>query len=324
MAAGSIRRESIHRQVTDVLTPQPAPPHAAPPSARAPRPGRSRVVALLRLWPFPAMALLAVAAWGWQRQSAGGATGPTLFGTISPAAAAQAPTTGRFRVGIYNIQGAIGKQEVGAVDRIAKIIADTDVCGLAEVRANALHADNRNQAQQVAEALGRAWLFAPAERRFFLDGVGNGVACRLAGGPWTRFPLPHEGDAGGHRNVVLLRATVAGRAVNVLVTHVDRGPARVAQLRAVAHLFASVEAPAVLLGDLNAEPADPALAPLLAIPGVADPIGTRLGGNQDKRVDWILSRGLTVVDAGRTDDPAASDHSFFWADLELAPGAVKP
>jgi hypothetical protein len=40
-------------------------------------------------------------------------------------------------------------------------------------------------------------------------------------------------------------------------------------------------------------------------------------GRKAKRVDWIVAKGLRAVDVGRTDDPQASDHSFFWADLEV-------
>jgi endonuclease/exonuclease/phosphatase family metal-dependent hydrolase len=278
---------------------------------------RSRLVRILRLWPFPAIVLVALAVYGFQRHSAGGATGIALSGSVSPTVAATVRTDGRFRVGIYNIQGAVGKDDPAILAKIAQAVATTDFCGLVEVRPNVLKSDRRSQAQQIAESIGYAWLFAPAERRFWMDGLGNGVVSRLPAGPWTRLPLP-GGDSDANRNVILLRPMVAGRSVNVMVSHVDRGPARVAQVAALTQLFQSLEAPVVLLADLNTDALDPVAAPLLATPGVVEPIGQRLGV-REKRVDWIIARGVSVVDAGRVDDPSLSDHSFFWADLELIP-----
>jgi hypothetical protein len=37
-------------------------------------------------------------------------------------------------------------------------------------------------------------------------------------------------------------------------------------MQALAHLFDSVRGPAVILADLNADPFDPLVAPLLAVP----------------------------------------------------------
>ena len=289
-------------------------PTATPPPVPKKRSAVSRV---LRLWPIPAIFLIAFAVYGFQRRSAGGASGATLEGSISPAAAAAIRNDGRFRVGIYNIQGAVGKNDAAAISKLGQVIAGTDVCGLVEVRPNSLNSDHRNQAQQIAESIGRAWLFAPAERRFWMDGVGNGVVCRLPAGPWTRIPLSNAGDADVNRNVILLRVTVAGRPVNVLVSHLDRGPAKPAQVAALTQLFQSLESPVVLLGDLNVDPLDKLIQPILATPGAVEPVGQRLGVKEE-RVDWIIARGVTVIDAGRVEDPSLSDHSFFWADLELS------
>jgi endonuclease/exonuclease/phosphatase family metal-dependent hydrolase len=271
------------------------------------------LVRILRLWPFLAIVLIALAAYGWQRQSTGGASGWQLNGAISPAAAAQVRSDGRFRVGIYNIQGAVGKDDA-AIARIGQIIADTDICGLTEVRANAL-SRAPNQAQQIGERLCRAWLFAPAERRFWMDLGGNGVVTRLPAGPWTRLPLPTGGYSDANRNIVLLRVLVANQPVNVLVAHLDRGPARAAQFVALTHLFQTLEGPLVLLADLNAEPADAEMLPLMATPWTLDPIAHFLK-TKDKRVDWILTKGVDAVAAGKVEDPV-SDHSFFWVDLQL-------
>ncbi|HEX8915017.1 MAG TPA: endonuclease/exonuclease/phosphatase family protein [Humisphaera sp.] len=293
---------------TEVLTP-PAPPRRSA--------VRRAVGLVLRLWPFWALPALLVVYTGWVRTSAGGASGDAFHGTVSPAAAAKVRADGRFRVGIYNIQGAVGKQDPAILKRIAETVAQTDVCGLTEVRGNSYSADRRNQAQMLGEEIGHAWLFAPSERRFWRDSNGNGVVARVPVGPWARLPLPDTGEPGTFRNVVLMTATLGGKPVRVLVAHADRGPARADQMRAIGEVFASVQAPAVLLADLNGDPFDPLLKHVMSAPGAADVISDRIGA-KDKRVDWIVTRGLKVVDAGRVED-GSSDHAFFWADLELEP-----
>jgi endonuclease/exonuclease/phosphatase family metal-dependent hydrolase len=275
---------------------------------------------LLRLVPILAL-ILVFAYQGWRRQGTVYKAGDGSSGTISPAAAAQVRTDGRFRVGIYNIDGALGKDDPAAIARIGQIISDTDICGLAEVRSNA---SNRkpNQAQLIADPLGRAWLFAPAERRFWMDGVGNGVVSRLPVTHWDRLPLPSETQPDSHRNMVLLRTMIGDRTVRVIVTHIDRGAAHAEQISAVTQFFQGLPAPVVLLADLNADLVDPEMQPLLTTPGVVDPIA-RFVGVKERRVDWILARGLKAVDAGKTEDPV-SDHIFFWADFQLPPAAAMP
>ncbi len=82
-------------------------------------------------------------------------------------------------------------------------------------------------------------------------------------------------------------------------------------------MFLSLQEPAILLGDLNDGAKNKEISALLASPGVHDPIDERLGANAG-RVDWILTRGLRTVNVGRT-EAGASDHEFFWADLEFLP-----
>lgn len=295
-------------------------PTAPPPTRRS---GIRRTIGwVLRLWPFWVLPMLAVLYTGWSRSGAGGAAGEGLAGAVSPAAAAGVKADGTFRVGIYNIQGAIGKREAGTWDAIAAELADVDLCGLTEVRGNSWSADNRSQAQMLGERMGYAWLFAPAERRFWRDSNGNGVVSRLPVTSWVRLPLPATGEAGSFRNATLLRTTVGGETVQIVVAHLDRGPSRPAQLQALTQLFAGLQPPAVLLADLNADPFDPLLRPLLNIPGTADVISDRFGA-KEKRVDWILVRGLTCDHVGRV-DTASSDHAYFWADLRVPSSTTRP
>ena len=248
---------------------------------------------------------------GWQRRSAGGDTG---FGLQGKAPVVRAMP--HFRVGLYNIQGAVDKSN-DALGKIGQTISPTDLTGLVEIRANARKSDSRNQAQQIAESLQRGWIFAPAEERFWAPGGGNGLVSRFPIGRWTRLPLPAGGDDGSQRNILLADMAILDRTVRIIVTHVDRGESRQRQLQAVAHLFDSIAGPAVLLADLNATPADPLLKPLFAA-GAVDAIA-KSGAQGAERVDWILVKGLNVKEAGYVNEPASSDHAFFWADLELLP-----
>jgi len=267
-------------------------------------------------WPFLVLVLLFVVYTGWQRRSTGGEYGSGLAGPPQPSAVAQH----RLRVAVYNIQGSVGKDDNDASLRtIARTLADVDIAGLVEVRANARRSDDRNQAQRIAEVTQRGWIFAPAEQRFWAHGGGNALLSRVAVGPWTRLPLPESNDAGSHRNVLLADVPLGGRTVRVMVTHLDRGRARERQLAVATHLFASIESPAILLADLNTTPGDALLTPLLSVPGATDVVATSSVKAGPERVDWIVIKGLRVVEVGRVDDPASSDHACFWADLELIP-----
>ncbi|HWA97368.1 MAG TPA: endonuclease/exonuclease/phosphatase family protein, partial [Pirellulales bacterium] len=120
------------------------------------------------------------------------------------------------------------------------------------------------------------------------------------------------------RNVVRLSVAIDGTALNVLVTHLDRSndSERCRQLAAVAGLFLALAEPAVLMGDLNSGPDEPALQQLIATPGVDDPL-RHLNAEQGRtRIDWILTRGLKCHDRGAI-DTGASDHPCYWVDAEI-------
>jgi endonuclease/exonuclease/phosphatase family metal-dependent hydrolase len=359
------------RATEALVTAAPATPPATAPAvvparrrSAAARAGWFALWLLAKGWPFLVLIGLFVLWIVMQRTSAGGAVGtsfeneaalaqePVLANgsaaarppatTGTPASATAARPGRRLRVGTYNIQGAVDNAPA-KLAALGQLIATTDLCGLNEVRGNSYSADRRSQVRQVAEATARAWLFAPAERRYGRDAGGNGVVSRLPAAGWVRFPLPASDEVGAHRNAVLahvrlgepvgpaatrpaaLRPAGSTQAVpatpavpatlTVLVTHLDRGTAKAAQAAAVAELFRSVEAPVVLLGDLNAGADDRAIAPILSAPGAVDALGGKLGPS-DGRVDWILARGATVIDAGRVAG-GPSDHDFYWAELEV-------
>jgi endonuclease/exonuclease/phosphatase family metal-dependent hydrolase len=169
----------------------------------------------------------------------------------------------------------------------------------------------------LARELRLGGLYAPAETRWYCRQFGNGVLSRLPVCSWQRIPLPCPHDR-SRRNAVLLVLDAPGRSIRVLVTHLtQRDPRdREVQLRAVIELFLALDEPAVLLGDLNSTPDDPAIRRLLVQPGVDDPIGRLVPQASKGRVDWILLRGLTGIAAG-SNDGSLSDHPLYSVDVAL-------
>jgi endonuclease/exonuclease/phosphatase family metal-dependent hydrolase len=168
--------------------------------------------------------------------------------------------------------------------------------------------------------LHQQWLFAPTERRWWHDHFGNGALTNLPVSGWYRVPLPCT-QRRGFRNLVWFVVPWQGQSLNVLVTHVDRQADRELQLRHVLALFHSLSPPALLLGDLNTTRADPVLAGFLKTSGAIDLVGPPANpGNDDGRIDWILSRGLERVAAGSVANEA-SDHPFVWAEVRVPAGS---
>ncbi len=246
------------------------------------------------------------------RTSTGPAAGRAFQGAAEPVPLARP----QLRVGIFNIHGGRGSDHVRDLARTADCLRDLDLVGMNEVLGPKLWWQT-DQCQQLGELLGTRWLFAPTESRWWDGSFGNGLLCRLPVNAWQRIPLPRAG-AHTHRNVVFSTIDVDGRAVHVLLTHLDSRDAqrRQEQLRTVGELFLSLAAPAILLGDMNTLPDDPQLQQLLGKPGVTDAVAAGMAEPPPRRIDWILSRGLRTIAAG-CEDRGASDHPLYWADLEI-------
>jgi endonuclease/exonuclease/phosphatase family metal-dependent hydrolase len=105
--------------------------------------------------------------------------------------------------------------------------------------------------------------------------------------------------------------------VNVVVAHIDRSDERERrrQLRCAGEFFLSLATPAVLLGDLNTTADDEELRRILKAPDVVDALGEKLP-EKKSYIDWILTRGLDIVEAGLT-EPGPSDHPHVWALVDV-------
>jgi endonuclease/exonuclease/phosphatase family metal-dependent hydrolase len=208
----------------------------------------------------------------------------------------------------------VGEDDVYNLNRTIQSVRDTDLCALNEVRGR-LRGEPPNQAEELARATGRAWLYLPSERRFWHEDFGNGLITRLAIREWVRTPLPTDPSHGGLRNATILRAEFGGREVQILLTHIDRAKDQAGQIRMVARLFDSLAEPSMLLGDLNADSDNPEVRSLVGRPGVHDCI-TEGGGAARGRIDWILARGLKTVVGGQIQN-GASDHPLYWVDVSI-------
>jgi endonuclease/exonuclease/phosphatase family metal-dependent hydrolase len=256
------------------------------------------------------VAVLSVLLAGNVRSSTGPASGQGCGGTLPDLPASKSV----FRIATFNMHSGVGEDDVYNLNRTIQSVRDTDLCALNEVRGR-LRGEPPNQAEELARATGRAWLYLPSERRFWHEDFGNGLITRLAIREWVRTPLPTDPSHGGLRNATILRAEFGGREVQILLTHIDRAKDQAGQIRMVARLFDSLAEPSMLLGDLNADSDNPEVRSLVGRPGVHDCI-TEGGGAARGRIDWILARGLKTVVGGQIQN-GASDHPLYWVDVSI-------
>ncbi|MGB9997588.1 endonuclease/exonuclease/phosphatase family protein [Streptomyces pseudogriseolus] len=264
--------------------------------------------------------------------------------TAAPATAAEdsSPSGSRapavpLRVATYNIHAGAGQDQVFDLDRTAGALRDlhADVIGLQEVD---VHWGERSafedEARALAGKLRMRVFFAPiydldpaaegAERRRYGVAVlsrhpvlhaENHEITRLS----TQTPDPVPAPAPGFAEIVI---RVKGVRTQVYSTHLDyrADPSiRAAQVADMLDVLADDRGPSILVGDFNAEPSAPELAPLWhTLRDAAPDAGpTYPAVAPQKRIDLItVSHGITVTGA-RTHATAASDHRPVVADLRL-------
>jgi endonuclease/exonuclease/phosphatase family metal-dependent hydrolase len=241
------------------------------------------------------------------------------------------------RVATYNIHAGAGADQVFDLDRTAEAVRGlrADVIGLQEVDVHwGARSDFADEARALAEKLDMRVYFAPiydldpategAERRRYgvavlsrhpIIAAENHEITRLS----TQTPTPVPVPAPGFAEVTV---NVRGAHAHVYVTHLDyrADPSvRAAQVADMLDVLAADRGPKILVGDFNAEPAAPELAPLWRDLRDAAPDG---GGTYPatapvKRIDLVtVSPDITVTGAA-TVATEASDHRPVLADLLL-------
>ncbi|HWC84400.1 MAG TPA: endonuclease/exonuclease/phosphatase family protein [Pseudonocardiaceae bacterium] len=259
--------------------------------------------------------------------------------TAEPAAAPEQP--GGLRVMSYNIQHGAGLDEVFDLDRTAAAIAaeHPDLVGLEEVDEHwGDRSDDLAETSALAAKLRMHAFFAPI---YDLAPTADGAPDREYGlAILSRFPIldtqnhqitrlstvatnPAPAAAPGFPEIAI---RFGGRIVHVYATHLDyrSDPSvRAAQVSDMLGFLGHDPAPKILVGDFNADPDAPEIAPLLA--GQTD-VWTLLNqphppswpsGTPTDRIDYItVSPGFGVRDAAVI-DTQSSDHRPVIADLVL-------
>jgi endonuclease/exonuclease/phosphatase family metal-dependent hydrolase len=237
-------------------------------------------------------------------------------------------------VAAYNIHHGAGVDERLDLERIAREIerGGADVVGLQEVdRHWGERSAFEDQARRLAKRLRMHYAYganldldppaAGRPRRQYGTAVLSEFPIRESRN--TLLPRPHGGEQRG-----LLEAAIDVRGVRMrfATTHLQHNNAeeRLAQSQRIAELLALAPEPTVLVGDLNARPDDPELAPLWPIFLDAWELAGEGPGNTypaeapASRIDYVLvTPGVEVQGAEVLSSPA-SDHLHVTAEIEVA------
>lgn len=256
-----------------------------------------------------------------------------------PAAAQAAPPPVQLRVASYNIHAGAGQDGVFDLDRTTEAIAalNADVVGLQEVDvAWAARSEFRDTAAELADRLNMHVFFAPIydleplqpgqpRRQYGLALLSRHKIRSAVNHEITRLstldPSPTPKPLPGFPEIVV---KVRGVSVHVYATHLDyrADPAvRHTQVAETLRILAEDTGPRVLVGDLNAEPAAPELAPLWE--QLSDGWGkvhgdgglTYPAGTPTKRIDYVTASPDVRFRTAAVADTVASDHRPVVVDL---------
>jgi endonuclease/exonuclease/phosphatase family metal-dependent hydrolase len=249
------------------------------------------------------------------------------------------------RVATYNIQAGTGMDRRFDVDRQIETLRalDADIIGLQEVDVHwSARSQWRDLATEIADGLGMKVFFGPIydfdplaegrpRRQFGIAILSrypilyaeNHSITRLS----TQVPNPQPESAPGFPEVVV---NVFGAHVHVYSTHLDfRGDPRIRQMQ-VADMLRIMSKDEgrrqILLGDLNARPNAPELAPLWGyvgdawLAGGSGPEMTYPTSAPDRRIDYVTVSPRVTVRSVRVPYTVASDHLPVVADLIVTRG----
>lgn len=241
------------------------------------------------------------------------------------------------RVATYNIRA--GNDSIEATAEAIRSLG-ADVVGLEEVD---VHWSERSRFEDQAKLLGEKLhlhvAFAPIYElvplypnapprefgvallsRYPIESLSNRNITRLS----TQAPNPVPEMMPGFLEATL---DVGGTPVRVYVTHLDYRADPAVRTRQVSDMLGYINGantPAILLGDLNAEPSAPELRPLFDRLSDAWRVGdgadlTYPADEPKKRIDYVLVSERFRVRAARVPVTLASDHRPVVVDLILLP-----
>lgn len=215
-----------------------------------------------------------------------------------------------------------------------------DVVGVQEARHDFRFAHGRGQGEQLADLTAYAIHGRVAQVYVPFPRVDEGLALLTRSPTLQTFHLeltriPSERADENHRLVVGARVSADGAECDVYNTHFSLSSlARRRNAEEVASFVTATsgQRPSVLLGDLNAEPDDPAIGILKEagfvdcweVAGGPHPGYTYPAQNGVRRIDYILVRNVprvrsvTLIGIDRVEDVYPSDHAGLLADLVLS------
>ncbi len=221
------------------------------------------------------------------------------------------------RVATFNIHSGRGSDRRTDLTRTARVFVNThDLIGLNEVRGTWAQSWASDQAAQLGDRLQMQSVFVPTERRWWHDHFGNAILTRIPLQQIHRLPLAGSRRK-AFRNAVLAQFQFQSQSVQLLSVHVDSQTDRELQLKSVISLFLGLQAPAILIGDLNTTADDPQMQELLRHPEVVNPLRDAPPDARGRtHIDWILARGFRSL-KGELVENDASDHPAAIAELQL-------
>ncbi|MEZ0448741.1 endonuclease/exonuclease/phosphatase family protein [Cellulomonas sp. ICMP 17802] len=211
----------------------------------------------------------------------------------------------------WNLHYGVSPETAVDLEGIAATIEaqDADVVTLQEVERGWVFGGGADMATWLAHRLGMTIHFAPAADHQF----GNAVLARSGLTDAVVHPLPYGAGPQSRSALSTTLTTASGADVRVTSIHLQHResntPTRLEQLKALA-AAEPVTPPAVLAGDLNAEPGWPEIQ-LLEDAGWV-PAGstapTSTAADPTVKIDWVFGQGVTFGHATVLTEPQQSDH----------------
>ncbi|WP_398455316.1 endonuclease/exonuclease/phosphatase family protein [Sphingobacterium thalpophilum] len=208
------------------------------------------------------------------------------------------------------------------LDTIAKIIKTTnaDLVGLQEVDVNLGRSNNEKQAKKLAELTGMHYIFS---KGIDLEKGEYGTAI-LSKHPIQRvekhfLPSPAKSE---QRSLAVAEVRIQNKKLLFANTHLDlKDENKIAQAKFITQRFKKEKLPTILVGDLNAEPHDPAIVELGKI-FTKSTITNGFTFPQDSpntEIDYIMisSAGAKFSNHRILDERYASDHRPLYVEIDI-------
>lgn len=246
------------------------------------------------------------------------------------------------RVMTYNLHGGIGMDGNYDLERIAGTIegADADIVGLQEVDVRwGERSRFEHMADSLASRLGMSVYFAPIysqppsenrdhERQFGVALLSRLPILKAVNHKLTRLST-QDAATGPEPAPGLLEAVISAsdRQLRVYVTHLDYRTdpkIRMTQIREMLDIAGAHTGPDLVLGDFNARPDAPELAPLFQAyrdswTAVRTDEGYTFPADKpDRKIDYILTSTDLRIMRTNTIPGTASDHWPVVVDFEFA------